>query len=832
MQLILKPVSHPDLGEIVIRDRLFPIGRQEPPFTSYGPDVIAKLSRRHARIFEQDDIIYLVDLDSLNGTTVNGNPLEKEPVQLRQNDEICFAGYLTYSAQLLGSTVKATAGGEKLPAVLLTLIPKYAETLLEPIVVSEFPFLISKSDDTFARYQDQFPDEYKFLSRRHAHIFSRDQDLLIEDLGSTNGTFVSDSRLDEHARILHDDDSISFGGNHFVYKVRITHIKREPGQPLDDPSVLTDGLNTATDITRTTFITSASSFIDIFCSDDKEDENTPADDEASQAVPAVKGKKHGKRDSTTSATRQPSRIRIFLNELRRAFSDEQQLVSRRVLWSGAIILFGMAALIGFSYYQGLPKRTIEQHLNEGDYIESAKRADAYLEQHPQDEEVSELAVEAVLRFAIPAWQQQLYANEFLQARNTVAEARSMSTHNPSIMPLLDLLDWVVELEEFMLTRGGADAPILLFHHEDRIQGLLSWWDKNRREHQRQAGRIAQFAPSFEDTQARVLSQLRTLRSEKSLYLNAISEFKQSLQDRLELDELDELEVLLSDFGSKYPRISGMEVLKQDLDRYRLLQLSIQQRAWIEAIARVGETEYTTPPFREKVAAIRDQQLPPMEIAAQYQQASELWKKGQGEAANKILQSLTQGDWGAMAEDTLQRQHKIWEQYQSLTGNEKGRDYSQQLLTLFVSLDPIQDSYFADALRPEYEVSRDQAIKQADQAFQEARTAWERYQENGRITGLQRLEAKISKKYRDQAEKLTTAYAQSQQGQEIYSLLKTNSKVEQAELHKAILRECQLQIRSMRALGMVLEPNLLQDKIRILPDPDLSPRPHFSPGSRG
>ena len=822
MQVILKPVSHPDLGEIVIRDRLFPIGRQEPPFSSYGPDVIAKLSRRHARIFEQDDMVYLVDLDSLNGTTVNGKPLEKQPVQLRQNDEICFAGYLTYSAQLLGSSAMGNDSGKKLPAVVLTLIPKYAETLLEPIVVSEFPFLISKSDDTFARYSDQFPDEYKFLSRRHAHIFTRDQDLLIEDLGSTNGTFVSDSRLDEHARILHDGDSIAFGGHHFLYEVRITQVKREPGEPLDDPSLLTDGLNTSTDITRTTFITSANSFIDIFCSDDEEEEKTPADDEASQAAPGGQGKKLGKRDSTSRATRQPGRIRIFLGELRRAFSDEQRLISRRVLWSGVIILLGVAGLVGFFYYQGVPKRTIEQHLNEGDYVVSAKLADAYLEQHPQDKEVSELSVEAVLRFAIPTWQQQLYANEFLKARNTVAEARSMSAHNPSIVPLLDMLDWVVELEEFMLTRGGANAPILLFHHEDRIRGLLSWWDKNNREHRREAGRIAHLAPSFEDTQARVLSQLRTLRSEKSLYLNAISEFKQSVRDRLELDELDELEVLLSDFGSKYPRISGIEVLKQDLDRYRLLQRSIQQGAWIEAIDRVAETEYTTPPFREKVAAIRDQQLPPMEIATQYQQATELWKNGQGEAANGIMQSLTQGDWGAMAEATLQRQLKIWEQYQTLTENKKGPDYSQQLLTLFVSLDPIRDSYFSDSLRPEYEVYRDKALQQADQAFDEAKAAWKRYQENGRIMGLQRLEANISKKFRDQAEQLTKAYDRSQQGAETYNLLQINMTVDQAEIHEAILKECRLQIRSMRALGMVLEPKLLQEKIELLPDPNLTP----------
>ncbi|MGB5454914.1 MAG: FHA domain-containing protein, partial [Gammaproteobacteria bacterium] len=139
-----------------------------------------------------------------------------------------------------------------------------------------------------------------------------------------------------------------------------------------------------------------------------------------------------------------------------------------------------------------------------------------------------------------------------------------------------------------------------------------------------------------------------------------------------------------------------------------------------------------------------------------------------------------------------------------------------------SLDPIEDSYFSDALRPEYEVYRDKALERADQAFQEARAAWKRYQENGRIMGLQRLEAKISKKFRDQAKQLTKAYTRTQQGMEIYSLLKINSTVDQAEIHKAILQECRLQIRSMRALGMVLEPKLLQDKIKLLPDPDLSP----------
>jgi len=51
MQVILKPVIHPELGEIIIKDDLFPIGRHEQPFAGYEPAFIEKLSRRHARIF-------------------------------------------------------------------------------------------------------------------------------------------------------------------------------------------------------------------------------------------------------------------------------------------------------------------------------------------------------------------------------------------------------------------------------------------------------------------------------------------------------------------------------------------------------------------------------------------------------------------------------------------------------------------------------------------------------------------------------------------------------------------------------------------------------------
>ena len=53
MQLILKPISQPELGEIIVNDTLFAVGRHEEPFAGYDSRLVSRLSRRHARIFEQ-----------------------------------------------------------------------------------------------------------------------------------------------------------------------------------------------------------------------------------------------------------------------------------------------------------------------------------------------------------------------------------------------------------------------------------------------------------------------------------------------------------------------------------------------------------------------------------------------------------------------------------------------------------------------------------------------------------------------------------------------------------------------------------------------------------
>ena len=213
--VVLKPLSRPELGEIRIDDADFCIGRGEPPFASYEAGIANMLSRRHACIFSKDGTVYLRDLESRNGTSVNHVGVGRAPCELRDGDEICFADTLSYRVQIASLTRPEGS-------LTLTLTPESGESGLEPIVITRFPFIVSKTDATFSRYKNrkEHDRELGYLSRRHAHIYVKGGQAYIEDLGSGNGTCVDGESLSQ-AVPLRDGAVVAFGGKHFVYRVSI-----------------------------------------------------------------------------------------------------------------------------------------------------------------------------------------------------------------------------------------------------------------------------------------------------------------------------------------------------------------------------------------------------------------------------------------------------------------------------------------------------------------------------------------------------------------------------------------------------------------------------------
>ncbi len=376
MQLILKPIGHPELGEIIVNDTLFAVGRHEKPFDGYDPRLVTRLSRRHARIFEQNGVIYLADLGSLNGTTVDGQAVGTAPVILRAGAEICFAG-LCYQVEILGAAASQALQHSDRTLVALVLKPQDPGSGLEPIVVSEFPFLINKRDEVFARYGERWPDELQYLSRRHAHIFVRENSPYIEDLGSTNGTYVRGVRIEEHARPLTNGDVVAFGGTCFVYDVELVHRDATVAkQPLDPTHV---GIS---DSTRTTFVTSASSFLEIFCTDDGSDGDGAPDAKLSAGGEKLADKGRGSVPSGRGWFARASRLRSSLGEVRQALADDTPARPRLRMYFG-LTLLAAAAIAAAVYVTNATPWRIEAMAAAGRYQEAAEEANAFLELTPR-----------------------------------------------------------------------------------------------------------------------------------------------------------------------------------------------------------------------------------------------------------------------------------------------------------------------------------------------------------------------------------------------------------------------------------------------------------------
>ena len=498
--IVLKPLSHAELGEIPIDEDVFAIGRTEAPFDSYAPEIIADLSRRHARIFSEHGAVYIADMDSKNGTTVNGVAVQQKITRLRDGDEICFGKALSYRVQLQARTehpVRATR------LVGLTLTPERNDVGLQPIVITQFPFLISKADDAFSRYRDAYPQQVNYISRRHAHIFLKSDVPFIEDLGSTNGTFVGGNRLEEHAVALKDADTLAFGGHHFVYQVSL-----QKEAAATDPTVTqfsASAVKSVSDADKTTFIAAADSFLDIFCVDQAQPQDDEVNDEASPAAGDA-----AKDADKRTGKRKRGKYAVFLSELTDSFiGSDRAGVRRGMRW--AMLAVALLAVFAFAlYYSGASERELKSLLADGEYAQAATLASQSLERDPDNAELKALGTEALLKANLPNWVAMLKARQFERMAGILAGMKKLSGHNADVQPLVSEVEWIGNLEQFVSTRGGADAPIQNPQDEARIKSILKQWDEDTQGHQRAFVTISAYVPEFKDAYAEALSHLRKL----------------------------------------------------------------------------------------------------------------------------------------------------------------------------------------------------------------------------------------------------------------------------------------------------------------------------------
>jgi len=499
LMIVLQPVSHPELEPIHVDEALFAIGRTEAPFDTYPPEIAADLSRRHARIFCEHGAVYLADLDSKNGTTVNGSAIRHAITRLNDGDLLGLGRSLSYRVQLQAGAV---ASGRAPRLASLTLTPAHGEGGLQPIVVTQFPFLIGKADDAFARYKDAFPHQVNYLSRRHAHIFLKGGKPFIEDLGSTNGSFVGGNRLEEHAEELRDGDLVAFGGHHFVYQLSL-----QWEQVALDPTVTrlgllpTGGAPSAADTDKTTFVAAADSFLDIFCVDQAPAQEDEVNDAAASGAGAAQA---------AEAARPRGKVAAFLSDVMAALGGSGGVGMRRAMRWGMGALAAVAILGWVLYRAGAPERDARDLLASGEYARAATAATVGLARDPDNAALRTIGTVALLKANIPAWAAALKANQYAQAAAIVAGMKQRGHNNPELLPLVVELEWIVNLERFVSVRGGADAPARDAADAARIKLILKQWEEETQAHQRAFSTISSYVPEYRDAYAQALSHVRKL----------------------------------------------------------------------------------------------------------------------------------------------------------------------------------------------------------------------------------------------------------------------------------------------------------------------------------
>ena len=801
MQAILKSISHPELGDVVIDDSLINVGREGDAFAKLPLVCTGRLSRRHARLFQQDGEFYIVDLSSRNGTFVNGEPVTAQPRALRSGDMIDFAGELTYRLDVDGASgTRANVAPGK---VTLQLVATRAVDGPESLVISAFPFLISKRAEAFAKYEERVPHEVNYLSRRHAHIFSNDGHLLLEDLGSTNGTFVDGERLTDTPVELHDGQTVAFGGEFFVYRVMLiadngatrvlSAVAPAPVPPVAPASP-------AVDCDKTTFVSAATSFLDIFCAETEAEE---------EAVPAA---------STPSSTQPGTKPRSLATQLIHAVGGSPRwlaLALAGVVIAAAILIYWAASPSTSDRVQEL----IEQ-----------RRFDAALDLALQDATVGEsgslinrLALRSLIAKTLPDWLDALQAGRYDALAALVPPAPKENFAGGS--EFLDLLRQIGEIRSTLASRGGATATLHWFDQEPRtLQELIDTWERPQPDKRLVSERVlaaiapdqADLARRFSEAYRRTASQARTLASRLAVYWPAQQQMTDMLNHHIVAGSLARLDAELDQLAARFSQFGGVQGLKEDLAQYRAIVEAMAAQRELDVTRQLASVRFHAPPFTEAAARLANDRLPSAEFLVDYDAAMAEWQQGRADAALARLATLQSSPWRSVAERETARMQSLLADVEALNTLRGGDEYAERLLAFYQKLDKQRDAYFVQQLATDHVEAKRLSAQAAEQALEVADDAWTTYGGRGGITSAQRLEPVVGKVFEERAAALSVAADAVDRAAHAYALADLSVPGHKRGLVDAIANEVALQHQSLDELQGVLDDDLLRSKRALLP----------------
>jgi len=172
-----------------------------------------QISRKHATFIMNDEGLCIID-SSTNGTFINGSRIDNQiQTKLNNNDIIHFGNkrenYIMVLMHVENENIKNYN------------IPQKQHKSLSELLKTKSPLVIGRSETNV----DVVVDD-KYVSRAHAKVWIENDQVYVEDLNSSNGTFINSKRI-FHKTLLKDADTLMIGLQVFRTKEVVKDLTKE-----------------------------------------------------------------------------------------------------------------------------------------------------------------------------------------------------------------------------------------------------------------------------------------------------------------------------------------------------------------------------------------------------------------------------------------------------------------------------------------------------------------------------------------------------------------------------------------------------------------------------
>lgn len=789
--LVLHPLFSGSAGSISLSSSLTSIGRTTPQIEVLQPEYLLGLEPRHARIIREDGPPMLLDLSESGATLLDGEPVGNGPVSIKEGDVLKFGELLEYRVEARQEVFEQATElmQQPVPKLQLLLTPLSEQGPGVPIVVTELPFLVAKSDGHFASYQTSLPGPVGFLSRRHAHFYENAGALLLEDLGSTNGTQLNGERLSDQAVMLSDGDEVRFGHKAFTFEVGLMTEEDDITQ-----RSLPDG---------TVMISSAGSFLDVYC------------DESHDEAPDLANSGPGDPSLAPSGSLSSISLTKLRREARLRWQQWPYLAARQLcLFVVVPLLVLVALLVAFNRDTRLAE---VQALLDLDQPKSALTlAVDYAAENPEDTNIGSLLDTAFEQAVLPGW------IERMQSSGPSAALDFLDTHLELAPMMADtrsssLLRWMSDLARFV-SRSDGKISVSAANDNVQLQLLANQWRLEADHYTRLLRRFTDSYSELGPIHARAMSSIRAIQGEGADLLKGIEQLQARVAEMLDQSQLDAARSFTKQYAVDHPGLEGMDEFGSDLEKLSQIHGARSELDLLSFLTSTDQVAFDTSFFRKKAAALQQERDAALGVNQQLAQAELLWQEGQLEPAATALTLNQDSSWNAVVALRKARYSRLHQGFVQLLSMVGTSEYPDLVIDFYAQLDEKDDVFLRQALADDFTNQRDRALANAQELAAEGDRSWVTYNQRFQgIGGGLRLEAEVSDTYREFAKQLSDSADTLRRAHRLFQLLEVEVPKALEQQHLELDQEVIRQRNALGSLRSVLGRSLVQEKLGLLPD---------------